>query len=258
MKRISEIFSKRFAVTALAALLALALLNGCVPTRYSGGQEKALVDACMPAVEEFLAKRYEKYTLGEFHLLKGLIAPEKPLEGNYGSNVVRGSYTVEGNTWELVYDRESGSFYTSELHEKLMKQEERRMLEYLKAELPNKDLRDFRVTVLDYFYMVQSHDIKIAGSDKTADTYVYINDVLPAGITEKELPAFAERGFDGGTVSKVRCHYVSDREKALTEEAFERFFADNPAYQVGKYLFIENDNSSAEKGSESSSAERIR
>ena len=42
------------------------------------------------------------------------------------------------------------------------------------------------------------------------------------------------------------------------EEAFERFFADNPAYQVGKYLFIENDNSSAKKGSESSSAERIR
>lgn len=32
------------------------------------------------------------------------------------------------------------------------------------------------------------------------------------------------------------CHYYSDRADALTDDAFKRFFADNPAYQVTKKL----------------------
>lgn len=38
-------------------------------------------------------------------------------------------------TWDLVYDMDTGDYYISELFEKLMKQEEGRMLEYLKDEL---------------------------------------------------------------------------------------------------------------------------
>ena len=38
------------------------------------------------------------------------------------------------------------------------------------------------------------------------------------------------------------CHYYSDRADALTDDAFKRFFADNPAYQVKQYLLIDNDN----------------
>lgn len=45
------------------------------------------------------------------------------------------------------------------------------------------------------------------------------------------------------------CHYYSDRADALTDDAFKRFFADNPAYQVKQYLLIDNDNPSAKKES---------
>ncbi len=38
------------------------------------------------------------------------------------------------------------------------------------------------------------------------------------------------------------CQYYSDRADALTDDAFKRFFADNPAYQVKQYLLIDNDN----------------
>ena len=47
-------------------------------------------------------------------------------------------------------------------------------------------------------------------------------------LSAEDLPAFAERGFDGGIVSNMRCHYYSDRKNALTDEAFQSFFADNP------------------------------
>ena len=234
------IIGKRSIKLLLVLLLAVELLGGCVPKMYSESQEEALVQSCLPAVEEFLAERYGEYELGEFHLQKGLIEPEKPLEGRFGSNVVRGSYTVGENTWDLVYDRETGDFYTSELLEKLIGQEEARMLKYLKDEVPEEDLAEFRLTVLDIYYPVQSHDIRI-DSSTTADTYVYITNVLPAGITEEDLPAFAERGFDGGIVSSFRCHYYSDRKNALTDEAFQAFLADNPAYEVGQGILIEND-----------------
>ncbi len=236
----------------LLLLFAVVLLGGCVPKMYSKSQEEALVQSCLPAVEEFLAERYGEYELGDLHLQKGLIEPEKPLYGRFGSNVVRGSYTVGGNTWDLVYDRETGDFYTSELLDKLKEQEEARMLKYLKDELPEEDLAEFRLTVLDIYYLVKSHDIRIDKST-AGDTYVYITNVLPAGITEADLPAFAERGFDGGTVSWIRCHYYSDRKNALTDEAFRTFFADNPAYQVRQGLLIDNDNPSAAEESTGSS-----
>ena len=91
-----------------------------MPKRYSKRQEEALVQACMPAVNEFLAERCGEYELGEFHLKSGLIEPENTLLGFYGSNVVIGSYTTAGKTWDLVYDKETGEFYTGELLEKLM------------------------------------------------------------------------------------------------------------------------------------------
>lgn len=242
--KLMKIISKKIVKLVVWVLIAVTLLGGCVPTRYTKRQEEALVQACLPAVNEFLAEHCGEYELGEFHLQKGLIEPEKPLFGHFGSNVVRGSYIAAGNTWDLVYDRETGEFYTNELLEKLRKQEEARILEYLKDELPEEDLRDFDLTALDIYYLVQSHDIRIGGST-TADTYVYISNVLPAGITEADLPEFAAKGFDGGTVSWLSCHYYSDRATALTEEAFEQFFTDNPAYQSCQNFFIYNDNPSA-------------
>lgn len=239
-----KIISKKIVKLVVWILIAVTLLGGCVPKRYSESQEEALVQACLPAVNEFLAEHCGEYELGEFHLQHGLIEPENSLVGHFGSNVVRGSYIAAGNTWDLVYDRETGDFYTGELLEKLRKQEEARILEYLKDELPEEDFRDFDLTVLDIYYLVQSHDIRIGGST-TADTYVYISNVLPAGITEADLPEFAARGFDGGIVSWLSCHYYSDRANALTRETFEQFFTDNPAYQSCQNFFIYNDNPSA-------------
>ena len=233
-------------------LIAVTLLSGCIPRRYKKSQEEALVQACLPAINEFLSKRYNEYELGEFHVKEGLIEPENTLLGRYGSNVVRGSYTTAGNTWDLFYDMETGEFYTGELLEKLMKQEEARILEYLKDELPEEDLKDFELTVLDINYMVMSHDIKI-DSSTTKDTYVYIPNVLPAEITEDNLPEFAERGFDGGFISRIACHYFSDKANALTDEDFEQFFSDNPAYSVEQYVLIYNDNPSAKEDSTSGS-----
>ena len=80
--------SKRTILFAVAILLAAAFLCGCVPKNYSKSQEDALVEECMPAIQEFLADRYGDYQMGEFHLLKGQIEPDKPLYGRYGSNVV--------------------------------------------------------------------------------------------------------------------------------------------------------------------------
>lgn len=237
--------SKRTILFAVAILLAAAFLCGCVPKNYSKSQEDALVEECMPAIQEFLADRYGDYQMGEFHLLKGQIEPDKPLYGRYGSNVVKGSYTVNGNTWDLVYDKETGKFYTNELLLKLMQQETDRIREYLVKELPNEDLTTFKISVLDIYYMVKSHDVRINNHGETADTYVYISSVLPAEITEESLPVFAARNFDGGIVSRIRCHYSSAKKDGITESNFQAFFADNPAYQVKQYLFLDNDNPSA-------------
>ena len=247
-----KIFSKKNVKQVVWLLIAVTLLSGCVPKRYKKSQEEALVQACLPAINDFLSKRYKEYELGEFHLKEGLIEPENALLGRYGSNVVRGSYTTAGNTWDLFYDMETGVFYTGELVEKLMKQEEARILEYLKDELPEEDLKDFELTALDINYMVRSHDIRI-DSSTTADTYVYIPNVLPAEITEDNLSEFAERGFDGGFISRIACHYFSDRANALTEGDFEQFFSDNPAYRVEQYVLIYNDNPSAKEESTSGS-----
>lgn len=236
-----KIISKKIVKLVVWALIAVTLLSGCIPRGYSKRQEEALVQACLPAINEFLAEHCGEYELGEFHMEEGCLPDDL---GRFGSNVVKGSYTAAGNTWDLVYDRETGEFYTNELLEKLRKQEEARILEYLKDELPEEDLRDFDLTALDIYYLVQSHDIRIGGST-TADTYVYISNVLPAGITEADLPEFAAKGFDGGTVSWLSCHYYSDRANALTKEAFEQFFTDNPAYQSCQNFFIYNDNPSA-------------
>ncbi len=159
-----------------------------------------------------------------------------------------GSYSTVGKKWNLAYDRETGDFYTDELIGKLRNQEEARILEYLKDEIPEEDLRDFKLTILDIHYWVQSHDIEIDSSN-TADTYVYLLNVLPARITEADLPEFAARSFDGGIVSRLGCQYYSDRANALTSEDFEQFYTDNPAYQVGKYVHIDNDNPSAKEES---------
>ena len=173
-------FFRKSVKPVILVLIAVTLLSGCVPKRYSKQQEEALVQACLPAVNEFLTERCGEYELGEFHLKEAQIEPETSLAGRFGSNVVKGSYTVAGNTWELVYDRENEVFYTDELLEKLRKQEEARILEYLKNELPEEDLREFELTAMDINYLVMSHDIRIGGS-ATADTYVYISNVLPAG-----------------------------------------------------------------------------
>ena len=242
--KMMKIIGKKIVKLMLGGLLAVTLLGGCTQKKYSKSQEEALVQACLPAINEFLAEHCGEYELGEFQLKIGLIEPENSLLGHFGSNVVIGNYTAAGNTWDLVYDKETGVFYTNELLEKLRKQEEARILEYLKDELPEEDLRDFALTALDIYYLVQSHDIRIDNST-TADTYVYISNMLPAGITEEDLPEFAARDFDGGIVSRISCHYYSDRAHALTNEAFEQFLTDNPAYQVGQYIHIDNDNPSA-------------
>ena len=239
-------FFRKSVKPVIWVLIAVTLLVGCVPKMYTKRQEEALVQACLPAVNEFLAERCGEYELVELHLHKGYIDPVNTLLGHYGSNVVEGSYTAAGNTRHLVYDKERGVFYTDELLEKLKKQEEARILEYLKDELPEEDLRNFELTALNIYYPVQSHDIRIDRST-TADTYVYISDVLPSGITEADLPEFAARDFDGGIVDRIFCNYYSDRANALTKEAFEQFFTDNPAYQVGQYLHIVNDNPSAKE-----------
>ena len=154
-----KIIGKKIVKLVVWVLVAVTLLGGCVQKRYSESQEKALVQACLPAVNEFLAEHCGEYELGEFHLQNGLIEPENSLTGRFGSNVVRGSYTAAGNTWDLVYDRETGVFYTNELLEKLRKQEEARILKYLKDELPEEDLKEFELTALDIYYPVQSHNI---------------------------------------------------------------------------------------------------
>ena len=145
-------------------LLAVTMLGGCVPKRYSKSQEEALIQACLPAINEFLDEHCGEYELGELHLQEGYIEPQTTLSGRFGSNVVRGSYTAAGNTWDFVYDKESGIFYTNELIEKLRKQEEARILEYLTDELPKENLREFNLAALDIYYPVQSHDIRIEGS----------------------------------------------------------------------------------------------
>ena len=240
-----KIVSKKIVKLMVWVLIATTLLCGCNPKSYSESEEEALVQACLPAVNEFLAERCGEYELGEFHLAEGQLE-ENTWFGRYGSNVVWGSYTAAGNTWGLVYDRETGNFYTDELLEKLRKQEQARILEYLKDELPEEDLRDFALTSLYIQYVVQSHDIKIDRST-AADTYICISDKLPAEITEAELPEFAARGFDGGTVGSISCHYYSDRANALTQKAFTQFFTDNPAYQVDSRVYIYNDNPSAKE-----------
>lgn len=239
-----KIISKKIAKLVFWVLIAVTLLGGCVPTSYSERQEDALVQACLPAINEFLAEHCGEYELGEFYMVESYVIT--PYSGRYASNVVRGSYTAAGNTWDLCYDRENGEFYTNELLEKLRKQEEARILEYLKDELPEGDLRDFDLTELDIYYRVSSHDIKI-DSRTTGAVSVRILNMLPAGITEADLPEFAARGFDGGTVSWIVCHYYSDRANALTEEAFEQFFTDNPAYRACQNLCIYNDNPSAKE-----------
>lgn len=240
-----KIMSKKVVKLVIWVLIAVTLLSGCIPRGYSKRQAEALVQACLPAINEFLAEHCGEYELGEFHMEEGCLPDDR---GRFGSNVVKGSYTAAGNTWDLVYDRETGDFYTNELTEKLRKQEEARILEYLKDELPEEDLRDFSLGSLRISYPLQSHDIRIYGrSFTTADTYIYISDMLPAEITEADLPEFAARGFDGGTVSWLNCNYYSDRANALTEEAFEQFFTDNPAYQSCQYFFIDNDNPSAKE-----------
>ena len=99
-----NIFSKKNVKQVVWLLIAVTLLSGCVPKRYKKSQEEALVQACLPAINEFLAEHCGEYELGEFHLQEGLIEPENALLGRYGSNVVRGSYTTAGNTWDLFYD----------------------------------------------------------------------------------------------------------------------------------------------------------
>lgn len=241
-----KIISKKIVISVVWILIAVAMLSGCVLNMYSKKQEEDLIQACLPAINEFLADRYGEYELGEFHMQKALIEPEEPLLGHYGSNVVIGSYTAAGNTRYLFYDKETGIFYTDELLEKLRKQEEARILEYLKEELPEEDLRNFEIISMNIYYQVQSHNIR-TNNNTTADTYVYISDVLPAEIRSADLPEFAARGFDGGIVSRLVCQYYSDRANALTKEAFEQFFTDNPAYRVEQYFLIYNDNPSAKE-----------
>lgn len=241
--------SKKIVNLVVWALIAVTLSVGCVPISYSIRQAKALIQESLPAIHEFLAEHCGEYELGEFHMQEAHLQGHRPEEfGRYGSNVVGGSYTAAGNTWDLVYDRETGDFYTGELLEKLREQEEARILEYLKDELPEEDLRNFDLASLDIRYLVQSHNIRIYGSSSpTSDTYLYTSHVLPAGITEADLPEFAARNFDGGTVSWMVCHYYSDRANALTKEAFEQFFTDNPAYQNCQNFLIYNDNPSAKE-----------
>ncbi len=54
------------------------------------------------------------------------------------------------------------------------------------------------------------------------------------------------------------CNYYSSRADALTKKDFERFLADNPAYQEGKYLLIENNNPSPETSSKADSPKEAR
>ena len=88
-----RVLGKGSAKPLILVLLAAALLGGCVPKQYSDKQEKELVETCQPAIEKFLADRYGEYELGEFHLLKALIEPEKPLLGNYDRRSISTSPT---------------------------------------------------------------------------------------------------------------------------------------------------------------------
>jgi hypothetical protein len=244
-----KIIGKKIVNLVVWALIAVTWPVGCVPISYPIRHAKTLIQTSLPVIREFLAEHCGEYELGEFHMQEAHLQGHRPEEiGRYGSNVVGGSYTTAGNTWDLIYDRETGDFYIGELLEKLREQEEARFLEYLKDELPEEDLWNFDLASLDIGYLVQSHNIRVYGrSTPMADTYFYTSHVLPAGITEEDLPEFAARGFDGGIVSWIVCHYYSDRADALTEEAFEHFFADNPAYRNCQYFFIYNDNPSAKE-----------
>lgn len=249
-----KIISKKNVKLAVWILIAATLLGGCVEESDFESQEEALVQASLPAINEFLAEHCGEYELGELHMDIGVVVPENSRDGYFGSNVIIGKYSTVGNTWNLAYDRETGEFYTDELLGKLRKQEESRILEYLKDELPEEDLRDFKLNIFTIYYQVQSHDIKI-DSSTTADICVTLWDMLPAGVTEADLPEFAARSFDGGVVTRLGCEYYSDRADALTKKAFEQFFTDNPAYQVGKYVQIDNENPSAKEEQNTASSE---
>ena len=51
-----QIISKENAKRIVWVLIAVIMLSGCVPKRYSKSQEEELVQTCLPAVNEFLAK----------------------------------------------------------------------------------------------------------------------------------------------------------------------------------------------------------
>ena len=51
-----QIISKENAKQIVWVLIAVIMLSGCVPKRYSKSQEEELVQTYLPAVNEFLAK----------------------------------------------------------------------------------------------------------------------------------------------------------------------------------------------------------
>ena len=72
--KLMKIISKKIVMPVVWVLIAVTLLGGCVPKRYSTSQEEGLVQACLPAVNEFLAEHCGEYELGEFHLHEVLLS----------------------------------------------------------------------------------------------------------------------------------------------------------------------------------------
>lgn len=238
--------------TALKRIFAIILIAaafcGCVPDMTSNQQESGLIDTARPAIEAFLDERHGAYEIRELKMLPGFEEPGAWIGGDYDSHAVVCDYSTDAGAFRLAYDSESGAFYTNELYEALMAYETERLAAYLRGSGMDVALSDLRITELRLVYTVESHDIGTAYSgSRTFDTYADVEEMLPAEVTEAELPAFAESGFGGGTITLLTVHYDSETPDALTDETVRDFMASRTAYQVRGFLYLINDHEAEEK-----------
>lgn len=207
-------------------LLASLLFTACTPTTYSKEFKAQVESDCKVLIESYLEKNVSGAKLGTLEMVTGT---ENGRIATCGTNIAKGTFTVNDSAYLIAADRETGEVYTNYGFTEFFPS----LSEEFTA-LPG--VKEILGDVIFYSADLQWHFTSTGVEGATSDVYSYISGMVPAKWTTQDLCKFYTNTMDNDSATSLPATllgfsavYAVDGHATGFDEAAKEFLATYPA-----------------------------
>ena len=215
----------------LATFFIILGVTGCIGhDKYTEEQEDRIVDQGKPLLEDFLtsipAKNVEAKS---YYMTEAAEEGSLIYGGRYPANAVTVIFVADGEKYKAIVDLETGSVYSNYYLFDLNK--------YIKEQLkPYCERYDFAgeytVQGAKVCITIHSHDVAVDGkNNKTADSYIDIEDMIPATFNQTDENERAEVFLKNAPVSGFNISFSMQDDEFFDPRILTDYLSESGNYQ---------------------------